>query len=276
MSKFTVLGATGFIGGHLVRHLEAEGHQVAAPARGDSLRRRHLGHTIYCIGMTSDFPRDAIATVDAHICRLAAVLAEAEMDSLVYLSSTRLYDWGGPIADEGDDLPLNPATPRHLYDLTKAAAEALCHAHDRPPARVARLGSVYADDLGSDNFVHEVIRGALDAAEATFDTAPDCERDYIHVDDVCRMLAAIATRGRRRIYNVASGRNVANRDMFAMVERETGCRIRARRAPAGAPSPRVRIDAAVEDFGFAPLQLCEALPRMIRALARPRVGALGS
>ncbi len=270
MARFTVLGATGFIGGHLVRHLEAEGHQVAAPARGESLKRRHLGHAIYCIGMTADYPRDPVATVDAHICRLAAVLAEAEMDSLVYLSSTRLYDWGGPIADEGDDLPLNPATPRHLYDLTKAAAEALCHAHDRPPARVARLASVYGDDLGSDNFVHQAIRCALDARESTFDTAPDCERDYIHVDDVCRLLAAIATHGRRRIYNVASGRNVANRDMFAMVERETGCRIRARRAPAGAPSPRIRIDAAVEDFGFAPAQLCETLPRMIRGLAEPR------
>ncbi len=273
MSKFTVLGATGFIGGHLVRHLEAVGHQVAAPARGESLKRRHLGHAIYCIGMTADYLRDPVATVDAHVCRLAAVLAEAEMDSLVYLSSTRLYDWGGPIGDEGDDLPLNPATPRHFYDLTKAAAEALCHAHHRPPARVARLASVYADDLGSDNFVHEVIRGALAAREATFDTAPDRERDYIHVDDVCRLLAAIATSGRRRIYNVASGRNVANRDMFAMVERETGCRIRAGQAPAGVTSPRIRISAAVEEFDFSPAQLSETLPGIIRAHAGLRRAA---
>ncbi len=273
MTKFTVLGATGFIGRHLARHLEAEGHQVAAPARGESLARRHLGHAIYCIGMTGDYPRDPIATVDAHVCRLAAVLAEAEMDSLVYLSSTRLYDWGGPIADEGDDLSLNPATPRHLYDLTKAAGEALCHARDRPPARIARLASVYGDDLGSDNFVHEVVRGALAGAEATFDTAPDRERDYVHVDDVCRVLAAIATRGRRRVYNVASGRNVANRDMFALIERETGCRIHARLAPAGVCSPRIRIDAAVEDFDFRPAQLSETLPRIIRAHAAPRRAA---
>ena len=269
MSNFTVLGATGFIGGHLVRHLENEGHRVATPTRGESLKRRHLGHAVYCIGMTSDFPHDPVATVEAHVCRLASLLAEAEMDSLVYLSSTRLYDWGGPIGDEADDLPLNPATPRHLYDLTKAAAEALCHAIDRPPARVARLASVYADDLGSDNFVHEVVRGALARRAITFDTAPDCERDYIHVDDVCRMITAIATSGRRRIYNVASGHNVSNHDMFAVVERETGCRIRAQRAATGVPSPRIRIDAAVEDFGFSPARLSETLPRMIRAQAGP-------
>ena len=146
----------------------------------------------------------------------------------------------------------------------------MCHAIDRPPARVARLASVYADDLGSDNFVHEVIRGALASQEATFDTTPDCERDYVHVDDVCRMLTAIALGGRRRIYNVASGRNVSNHDMFAMVERETGCRIRAQRAPAGISSPRISIDAAVEDFDFAPVQLSETLPRMIRAQAGQR------
>ncbi len=273
MSKFTVLGATGFIGGHLVRYLETEGHQVQAPARGESLRGHRLGHAIYCIGMTADYSRDPVATVDAHVCQLTSLLAEAEMDSLVYLSSTRLYDWGGPIGDEGDDLLFNPATPRHLYDLTKAAAEALCHAHDRPPARVARLASVYADDLGSDNFVHEVIRGALAAREVTFDTSPDRERDYVHMDDVCRLLAAISTSGRQRIYNVASGRNVANRDMFALVERETGCRINARQAPAGVTSPRIRISAAIEEFDFSPAQLSETLPGIIRAQAGLRRAA---
>ena len=99
---------------------------------------------------------------------------------------------------------------------------------------------------------------------------PDRERDYIHMDDVCRMLAAIATSGRRRIYNVASGRNVANREMFAMVERETGCRIRARQAPAGVTSPRIQISAAIEDFDFSPAQLSETLPGIIRAHAGPR------
>ena len=265
MSKFTVLGANGFVGRHLVRHLETTGHHVATPARDEPLKRRHLGHAFYCIGMTSDFPNDPVATVDAHICQLHRLLADATMDSLVYLSSTRLYDGGGPIGHEADDLPLNPATPRHLYDLTKAAAEALCHAIERPPARVARLASVYADNLGSDNFVHEVIRAALSSQEAAFDTAPDCERDYIHVGDVCRMVTAVATHGRRRIYNIASGRNVSNREMFAMVERETGCRIQARRAPAGMSSPRIKIDAAVEDLGFSPVQLSETLPGIIRA-----------
>lgn len=273
MMEFTVLGASGFIGSHLVRHLEAEGHQVAAPARGAPLGRRHLGHAIYCIGMTSDYPRDPVATIDAHVCRLAALLGEAKMDSLVYLSSTRLYDSGGSVGDEGNDLVLNPATPRHLYDLTKAAAEALCHAHDRAPARIARLASVYSDDLGSDNFIPEVVRGALSASEAVFDTAPDCARDYVHIDDVCRMLVAIATGGRRRVYNVASGRNVANRDLFAIVGRETGCHLRAARPPAGAPSPRIRIDGAIEDFGFAPVQIADALPTIIRAHAEPRRAA---
>ena len=271
MSNFTVLGANGFIGGHLVCHLESEGHQVEAPARGEALKHRHLGHTIYCIGMTSDFPNDPVATVDAHVCRLNNLLAVAKMDSLVYLSSTRLYDWGGLIADETDDLPLNPANSRHLYDLTKAAAEALCHAMDHPPARVARLSSVYADDLGSDNFVHEVIRSALTAQEIFFDTAPDCERDYIHVDDVCRMLTAIATGGRRRIYNVASGRNVVNRELFALVQRETGCRIHAQQDPTDVSSPRIGIAAAVEDFGFSPAQLLERLPGIIRTHAAPRL-----
>jgi UDP-glucose 4-epimerase len=250
MARFTVLGSHGFIGARLVRHLRDRDAEVLAPARDGGWPDKDLGHVIYCIGMTADYLADPAATAEAHIGRLIDLLAGARFGSLVYLSSTRLYDWGGAEARETDDLALNPATPRHLFDLTKAAGEALCIHSGR--GVVARLASVYSDDLASDNFLHRVIRDAIAAPRLAIDTAADLARDYIHIDDVCTLLARLATEARRPIYNLASGTNLTNRELFAMVGRAAGCRITATRAPAAAPAPRIDISAIAQDFALTP------------------------
>ena len=267
MTGFTVLGATGFVGSHLVRHLKAAGRAVRTPGRGADLSGAGLGHVVYCIGMTADYLKHPIATVRAHVCVLTALLETARFDSLTYLSSTRLYDSGGADAREANDLILNPATPRHLFDLTKGAGEALCLAVDHPNVRVARLSSVYADDLSSDNFVHQVVHRSLRERELTLDTAPGYERDYIHSDDVCAVLTDIAVSGRRPIYNVASGVNVTNRDLFQWIERDTGCRIRMTGDAASVASPRIDVAAIREDFGHEPTQLSRNIGRLIAANA---------
>ena len=47
LSTFTVLGATGYIGSRLVAHLQAHGHAVWAPARGDAeVFTRPLGQAV--------------------------------------------------------------------------------------------------------------------------------------------------------------------------------------------------------------------------------------
>ncbi len=92
LSTFTVLGATGYIGSRLVAHLQAQGHTVWAPARGDAeVFTRPLGHVMYCVGLTADFRTRPFDTVDAHVGLLAEVLRRAQFESLLYLSSTRVY-----------------------------------------------------------------------------------------------------------------------------------------------------------------------------------------
>ena len=70
-----VIGGAGFIGSHLLAHLEKSGYECFAPARDDaSVFERELGHVIYCIGLTADFRQRPFDTVRAHVCFLAEVL----------------------------------------------------------------------------------------------------------------------------------------------------------------------------------------------------------
>lgn len=264
--SFSVLGADGVIGRALCRRLAARGAAVRAFSRGDEgYFAAPLGHAIYAIGLTADYAQRPFDTVEAHVSLFARLLKDAAFDSMTYLSSTRLYDAGGG-GDESAALALSPQNPRHLYDLTKAVGESLCLTAGRANARAARLASVYADDLAGENFLHDLIRRAKSAPTLDLASHPRAARDYVHIDDVCDALAAIALSGRRQIYNVASGENVANADLFAWVSRLSGCRI-ATSLDTAAPcedAPAIDISALREDFGLRPRRLAEALPALLR------------
>jgi len=268
-STFTVLGGRGFLGSGLVRALRAQGRDVRAPGRDEApWSGRPLGHVLYCVGYSVDYGRRPRATVEAHVCLLSRVLEEADFSSLVYLSSTRLYDSGGPVAHEDDDLVLDPRRPRHLYDLSKALGESLCHRAGRAGVRVARLSGVYSDDLETPGFLSETVRQAAVSRELELDTAPDVGRDYVHLDDVCAVLPELGRRGTRPVYNVASGVNLTNAELFDLLEEHAGCRVRASRPATGRVLPAVSIAALVEDLGVRPAPPQARLPAIIRGLRR--------
>ena len=205
-STFTVLGASGYIGSRLVAHLQAQGHTVWAPARGDSeVFTRPLGHVMYCVGLTADFRTRPFDTVDAHVGLLAEVLRRAQFKSLLYLSSTRVYMGSGSTHEEAP-LSVLPGEPSHLYTLTKLTGESLCHASGRAGVRVARLSNVVGPgmDAASGNLVADLVRQAQDG-HIVLRSDPQSAKDYVHVADVLDWLPRIALRGRCTVYNVASG-----------------------------------------------------------------------
>lgn len=262
--KFTILGARGFIGSHLVRHLQQDGHECLAPDRNDpTIFGGNLGHLIYCAGLTADFLVRPFDTARAHVCHLADVLEKVRFESLLYLSSTRLYDALSGLCSEEADLLLNPHNPRHLYDLSKAMGESLCLGQPNPAIRVARLACVYDRELESELFVSGLIRRAIAQPSLSVESSLDSQRDYVLVDDVVALLARIAAGGRHRMYNVASGVNVSNGELFEVVGRETGCDIRATGKGGAAAAPVVDISRIRDEFGFAPCLLLADIPRIV-------------
>jgi nucleoside-diphosphate-sugar epimerase len=206
LNNFTVLGASGYIGSHLVAHLRRLGHSVWAPGRGDEqVFKRQLGHVFYCIGLTADFRSRPLETVDAHLLLLSKVLQQAEFDSLLYLSSTRIY-MGAASTNEDTPLTVLPNNPSYLYNLTKLTGESLCHSCDRAGLRVARLSNVVGPgmDEQSGNLVADLLRQAR-LGKMVLRSDPNSAKDYIHVDDVVNWLPEIALRGSHLTYNVASG-----------------------------------------------------------------------
>ncbi len=269
---FTVLGAAGFVGQRVVARLRAAGAQVYAPARDDpALFTQPLGHVIYAAGLTADYLARPFDTVEAHVGLLAQVLQHGRWDSLVYLSSTRLYDSLGAV-DALESLPLllDPAQPRHLYDLSKGLGESLCQTVGGGRARVARLACVYEGVADVDGFLPALLRQVLSASAQAgggqaampsikVESSPSFARDYVHVSDVVDGLIHIALHGQQAVYNVASGGNTANADLFDYLHKRWGCEIVATLPPGVSAAPRIRIDRMREEFGWHPRPLLEVL-----------------
>lgn len=224
MTQFTVLGGGGYIGSHLVRYLQSQGHLVWAPARGDrQIFNRRLGCVLYCVGMTGNFRTRPFDTVDAHVGLLAEVLENSDFDSLLYLSSTRVY-LASERTEEDFPLVVEPENPSYLYNLTKLTGESLCHSSQRLGVRVARLSNVVGPGMSatSGNFV-AVLEQEARAGHITLRSHPDSAKDYIHIEDVVRWLPLIALHGKTRTYNVASGQQTTHAQWLTWFEQATGC-----------------------------------------------------
>ena len=213
--NYTVLGAGGFIGGRLAQELRQSGAECYTPLRGDDgIFTRNLGHVFYCIGLTADYRARPFNTVEAHVSFLSRVLEKSIFEKLIYLSSTRLYDGlDGEICHEGNDLRMNPASPRHLYDLSKGLGENLCLTASNGRASVARLAAVYDISPQATGFLPGILRQLVTDRAMTIDSSSGVSRDYICLDDVISCLIKISKSTQNEIVNVASGKNISNQDI---------------------------------------------------------------
>ncbi len=257
LPKATIIGAKGFIGRHLAAKLLSDRWDCHLPDKNWRYDGKDsMGHVFYCAGLTADYLQRPFATVDAHVSSLSRILQTDHFDSLVYLSSTRLYDsQPGIEATEDLSLVLDPLNPRHIFDLSKGLGESLCSLTGQGRARVARLSCIYNDHTDEDGFLPGLLKEII-VNQPSFlevDSSPFFSRDYLHLDDVLKALILIAQRGTSTIYNVASGENVTNKYLFEGLSQASGCEISALRQDVPiSPSPAINIQKMQKEFGWRP------------------------
>ena len=262
--KITILGASGFIGSHLASHLREEKINYWAPQRDDqAIYKRHLGHVIYCIGLTADFRTKPFDTIDAHVCLLLKVLKQCEFDSFLYLSSTRMYGSGKGIVQEEDTIKIQPLDFDDLYNISKAMGESICFAARKDNVRVVRLSNVYGYDFKSENFISSLIRDALRNKRIVLYTTLDSRKDYINIKDVVNVLPKIAVHGSHKIYNVASGENITNGQIANILSRLTGCNVEVDENAKRIFYPNICVSRVKEEFAFTPAMITDDLNELV-------------
>lgn len=262
--RFTVLGASGFIGCHLVASLRMAGYEVFAPSRGDmEIFQRPLGTVIYAIGVTADFRSRPLDTVKAHVSVLADLFEKADFDSLVYLSSTRLYT-GAANGHVDARFSVTPRDPSDLYNLSKLMGETLSLSCGRHGMKVVRLSNVIGTGgRDSENFLFSLVREAQ-AGKIVLRTDVASAKDYIRIEDVVDLLPRIALHGRATIYNLASGIQVSHGEWASRLAVMTGCTVEVVPGAPRVDVPPIDISLIQEEFGFVARPIFEVLPELLK------------
>ncbi len=265
---FTIVGADGFIGRNLYTYLQESECDVRRLSRNERFSvSRHLGCVFYCAGVTADFRERPFDTLDAHVCDLANLLRSSSYSRFVYLSSARVYALSST-SQELSTLSVAPYRMEDYYNLTKLMGESICLRIAGIRAKVVRLSNVYGDDFESGNFLSAVLREAISCDEVTFSTTADSEKDYVHIDDVTRLLKKIAEQGQRQIYNIASGQNITNDDIGSMLTSLLKCPVFYSDEAKKKKFPLIDISKIESEFEFSAKFFKDEFPRLIKSYSR--------
>lgn len=209
-----VVGAAGFLGGFIARHLAAHGHQVIAIGRGEPLPGRAVEALVDCNGDSRRFwananPADSFRANVASVAERA--LAPVPAGRYVYMSTIDVY--GAARADRarnGEDAPLSPAG-LDAYGFHKLLAEQVVRFHAARPL-ILRLGTLIGPGLKK-NPVHDAVTGA------PIRQTPDSTLSLIDLDHVARTLLALLAADAEGVFNVTASRSVTVAELVAAAER---------------------------------------------------------
>ncbi len=284
--RFLVTGATGFAGWWLVRELEAAGHEaVATPpsslfditdpvavaamvadARPDAVA--HLAAVSYGPDATREPDRAfAVNEGGTRSVMIASAAARRPIPVLV-VSSSEVY--GEPAAE---DLPLTESAPSHAdrpYGRSKVAQERVALesvAAGGPPVVIVRPFNHTGAGQRSEFVVPALAQRILGARQTGSGEISagnmDVRRDIGDVRDVVRgyrlILEALGSGAppAHSIYNIATGRSVAIRDIAEAFAALAGIEVEIRVDPAlvrPSDPPEIRGDASLiaTDLGWHP------------------------
>lgn len=216
-----ILGAAGFIGRNLCRKMAGQGFVVYGIGHGQLSEANRLEYRIsrwlqaditlenLCASFTTSAPTvvvhccgsgavshsyaDPVSDFDRSVTTVQAMLEfcrrQPTPPRAVLASSAAVYGDQGDV-DIAEDATLNPVSP---YGYHKVMAEQLCEYYSRffeIDTRAVRLFSVYGEGLRK-----QLLWDALNKLEqgnySFFGTGAEI-RDWIHVDDAVRLIAAAA------------------------------------------------------------------------------------
>jgi nucleoside-diphosphate-sugar epimerase len=247
---FTVLGASGYIGSHLVTELNKRKLEVWAPSKKSAkIFERDLGTIFYCIGLTADFRNKRHETIDAHVSYLSKILKIAKFDQIIYLSSTRLY-LDQPNGYENGSFNLNPIHTDEIYNISKLLGENLVLGSDQEN-KVVRLSNVIGPSMGAENFIGSILNEAVNTGSVLFRTPPSFAKDYIWIDDVIEALIMVSSE-KKDIYNIASGTNFTNKQ-FALWLNKNGINVKFKTNVTSQKFPKINIEKLTKVLKRSPM-----------------------
>lgn len=222
MSKLSVFGGTGFIGGTFCRLYP---HQVdIIPKKNIEFNTKEI---LYFISTTTNQNvfDDLHIDINTNLNFLMNVLSNCKDKDITFNFISSCFVYGNDVinAKESDN-----CDPTGFYSITKRCAEQLLISFCKTfniKYRILRIGNVYGLDKTislKKNVLGYIINQLKNNEDIKLYDNGDYLKDYMFVEDVCRAIKVILEFGNyNEIYNIASGTTNTFRNIIETAKRIT-------------------------------------------------------
>lgn len=146
-----------------------------------------------------------------------------EISTFVQVSTDEVY---GTISEGSwtEDFPLLPNSP---YSASKASADLIVRSYHRTfgmDVRTTRCSNNYGPHQFPEKVIPLFVTNLIDNKKVPLYGKGLNVRDWLHVDDHCRGIHAVLTKGKSgNVYNIGGGRELTNRELTDVILSKMGC-----------------------------------------------------
>ena len=224
-----ILGSSGFVGSQLYHHLSEKESQIKGYSSSDcnllsksSIEDSLLVKPNDAIIMASSITRFNDNSLESMIKNISMVqnlsefIEENTIAYFVFLSSPDVYgtNISGMISEK---LPKNP---EDHYACSKLFGEVIlreCCFKNDVPLLTLRLSGAYGPKDHARSTINMLVESAILKKKIIIQGDGEDKRDYIHVKDVCKVIAKGIERKMQGELNVATGKSLSINEIVALI-----------------------------------------------------------
>lgn len=276
-----IFGATGFVGANLAALLTRRGFGVAGYGSADCnlcdpvavsalVRGLEPGTVVVVCATVNRKIDDSFFALTQNLAmaeNLTATLPKARVGGLIFLSTVDVYG-RAPVT------PINETTltrPENYYGIGKLASELIFRRPDAfdCPVTVLRFPGVYGPGDKQSSIVGAFLSRIVGEQPITLYGDGSVLRDYVEVNDVCKVVAHFVRTPENRTLNVVSGSSLPLREWIDTLGHVSGQapKIERRDQETASAGDLVFDNKALRDQVGAEVQFCAPLDGARRYLA---------
>ena len=202
-------------------------------------------------------------TIDAHVCILKNILDNYKFDSLLYISSGRIY-YNMDSTFEENHFSINPNLKNDLYNISKLQGESLCLSLNNPKIKIIRPSNVVGKSGPPNLFITSIIKEAIKTGKIILHSTLDSQKDYVYIDDLVHLIPKIIFSDKFQIYNIASGHNTLSSEIINEIIRLTNCKLEIATDAKKFTFTKINTDRIKNEFNFVPIKITDKIEELVK------------